>query len=311
MKKTAPYLLLAFLTPFIGWSFLQPSGILSTLNNNLSLVNYVKQLLSTPDQFDPPLDLTNAPHVGMLAARQALRQKQPEKANELILPLLNFSDRAVQGTYAEILYANGKTLEAIKIWAKLKDTYSLVQVTQKLNAEGDQNNSLIAGQALYSINPEKYTYIIASVFMTANRLDEASQLLVASIKNYEDSGYSNLWYSYLTNIFNAQKNWLEAEQIYLQIITENPVDQKAWRNLGLLYLSQLKNPEKAIECFNKIIDLSPKDVNSHYLLAQAYEESGRLEDALKTFQLVLTISPDDQTALKAVERLIAQDQLNP
>lgn len=307
MKKTAFLILLLLIILFIAWSFLQPSGILSTIQNNLWSVNSLKLITNASDQVNLPAPSSVLPHAAILTARQALRQDQPEKANQLILPLLSFSDRAVQGTYAEVLYAIGNKTQAISIWESLNDTLILERVARD-DPEGGPESVLAAIQSLYNLDPEKYTSSLAFELKTQNRLAEAAEILHTSRQRYPGSQYASNWLRYLADIYTAQQNWQQAEQVYLHTVAENPQDQRAWRNLGLMYMSSLNMPEKALECFQKLVEFSPNEPYGYSLLAQAYEKSGKPQEALLTYRQLLLISPDDPTALQAIDHLTNQLQ---
>jgi tetratricopeptide (TPR) repeat protein len=311
MKKTAPYILLALSILFIVWSLLQSSGILSTITNNLSLVNYVKKLEKNPEQFDPPPTLLNSPHVGMLAARQALRQNQTERAYDLILPLLESPDRVVMETYAEILYKKGEIFNAIIIWDTIADTHSLKSAASDLSGKGDYENKVRVFQSLQRFFPEKFTSGLAVALWENGQLVEASDLLLSSLNEYSDSTLSSEWLRFLADIYIDQHRWQDAEQVYLELINKDPKNLLALKNLGDIYMNQLNMPERAVDYFSKIVEISPGEINGYLLLAQAYENAGLIDKALQIYQRLLLISPDDSKALQNVERLSSQNKPTP
>ena len=313
MKQNKPVFLipLSLLIFFLLWSFFQPSGILATINNNLSLVSYVKQLANTPEQFDPHTDPSNSPHVGMLAARQALRQDHADRAYELITPILNYSDSWVMSTHAEILFADDKVAEAITVWENNKDVINLKKAAINFDLNKDLENLLLTYQALHRLDPEGYTSVLAIVLDKLGRIDDTALVLQSSIKNFEDSKYYSNWSHYLAEIYASQQKPQEAEQIYLQLIIKDPSDYTTWKNLGLLYLTQLNTPEKSVACFQEMIEISSENPVGYILLAQAFENSGNFVQALQTFQQLSTLFPDNPTALQGIERLTLPNQPTP
>ncbi len=305
-KLKITYFLLPLMASFLAWSFLQPSGLLATFQNNLWAVNYLKRLTLSPGEAAPMPLSEPLPHAAILAARHALRSEQPEEARQLLDPLQKFSDSAVRGTQAEVIYALGSKAEALNIWEGLSDTILLERAAYQLAQAGDAQNALLANQSLYRLDPEKFTSSLAFSLISQAKLLEAAELLQSSRSAYPKSTYASDWLRYLADIYSRQQNWSAAEKLYLETVSENPTDQKAWRNLGLLYNSQLKQPEKAIECFQKMVSLSPEEPYGYELLAMAYEKTGNDGRALETWRHLLLVSPDSQSALQAIERLSTQ-----
>lgn len=306
LNKSVFIILLSLLLLFLLWSYFQPKGILATIKSNLWSVDLLNQVANSSDQVELSLLSSELPHSAVLTASQALRQDQPDRALDLIQPLLNFTDPAVQGTYAEILYAKGDYAKAIDIWESKNETI-ILERTARVNQEGNPESILLAYQALYRLDPAKYTSSLAVTLKNMDRLVEAAELLENSRKAYPDSDYASDWLRYLADTYSHQQNWQRSEELYLETIKENPTDKQAWRNLGQLYLSQLNSPEKAIKCFQKMVELSPNEAYGYTLLAQAYEKSGNLEQALQTYRRLLLISPENSAALQAIDRLTTPD----
>jgi len=70
----------------------------------------------------------------------------------------------------------------------------------------------------------------------------------------------------------------------------------AWQNLGLIYENTSflisDNSEKAINAFNKAIELSPKNFLAYISKARIYEERGEKDSAQKEYNKALEIYPD-------------------
>ncbi len=295
--------LLVIVILFLGWSAFQPNGILTTVKNNLWSLNLVDQLFSDPGQTSQIAIPATQPHSAVLLARQAVKDGQFQTAQDTLSPLLPYQDRAVQGTYAELLYARGKKNEAFSIWEDLNETIILERAANQSSDQGEGQSIIAAYQSLYRLDPEKYTSSLAFTLKSQGQRSEAEDLLLLSRSDYPQSKYGSDWLRYLADIYVASGDWQQAEKIYLQTIDENAGDLRAWRNLGLLYNAQLNMPEKAIDCFQKMISLSPGEAYGYSLLAQTYEKIGDVANALLTYQNWLLVSPGDPSALQEVERL--------
>ena len=301
MKIKVALLVLVIL--FLVWSAFQPNGIPVTLRENIWSLNLVKLLKIDPGQVSQVILPASKPHSALLLVRQAIKEGQLDVASESLMPLLVYPDRAVQETYAELLYASGQANEAVEIWESLNDTIVLERAANKAIEQGDSQLLLAANQSLYRLDPKKYTSSLAFTLKSQGQLSEAETLLLLSRTKYPDAEYGSDWLRYLADIYTARSDWQNAETIYRQTIQENPGDLRAWRNLGLLYNSHLKMPDKAIECFQQMITLAPGEAYGYSLLAQTYEKTGDVEKALQTYQRLLLVIPGDTSALEALERL--------
>ena len=289
---------------FLIWSTFKPGGIVALIRENAWSLNLLKQVNHGISASALALPSGNLPDSAILLARQALKENNLPLANQIIQPLLAQPDRAILETYAEYLYANGQVPEAIKIWESLNDTLLLERAADPASQQGSPQNTLLAYQSLFKLDPEKYTSSLAFTLKSQGQLAEATELLRASMQQYPNSKYASDWLRYLADISVGQQDWQQAELTYRQVVNENPSNQTAWRNLGLLYLSQAVNkPLLAVECFQQLVKLSPEEPSGYRYLAQAYELAGDPQKALLTYQNLLLVAPDDPTALQAVQRL--------
>lgn len=278
-------------------------GFIKVAKQNLSLVDYLKEVLNSPKSIALPVDMQASQHAQVLSSRFALRSNRPADALEWMTPLANSEDNEAQLSYAEVLYANGRFSEAIDLWEKTQSAVILERAAEDFNLNEQPAERLLVDQALYQLDPEKYTSGLAVTLKNQGLYDDATELLLYSRKIFSQSIYSGNWLRYLADVYVEQGLWQDAEKTYLQAVDEDPLDEKTWRNLGLLYLSTLDQPEQAIDCFKTTIRLSPASTSYHLWLAQAYEDSGKIEEALRTYRDVLILSPEDSVALAAVERL--------
>ena len=78
----------------------------------------------------------------------------------------------------------------------------------------------------------------------------------------------------------------------------------AYRLRGIAY-GKKGDDDRAIEDFDKIIALYPKNANSYFKRALAYEKSGNTKLAAADYRKVLSLRPADKDALQALDRLKA------
>ena len=76
----------------------------------------------------------------------------------------------------------------------------------------------------------------------------------------------------------------------------------AYRLRAVAYVKKGDN-DLAINDYDKLIALYPKNANSYFKRAFAYEISGNTKMARADYRKVLSFRPDDQDAIQALERL--------
>ena len=75
-----------------------------------------------------------------------------------------------------------------------------------------------------------------------------------------------------------------ASECIRQALTANAEDCRALKIRGKIQLGELQT-SGAIETFRRVVDLDPNDYEGHYLLGQAYAQSGDVEQAKRHLQL--------------------------
>ncbi len=87
----------------------------------------------------------------------------------------------------------------------------------------------------------------------------------------------------------------QAEQLYRQILRDEPQHADAWHFLGLLTF-QMGQGEIAVEYIGKAIALGANHAGVHLNLGRIQEARGRLEEARASFEQALRLQPDSAEA---------------
>ncbi|HJQ97007.1 MAG TPA: tetratricopeptide repeat protein [Candidatus Polarisedimenticolaceae bacterium] len=92
----------------------------------------------------------------------------------------------------------------------------------------------------------------------------------------------------LGSLYDATGRKDLAEQEYKKALADTayPTPEKVHLNLGLLYLSQGRQDE-AIAEFRRGVEINPKFWRGHYELASALDKSGKLEEAIREYEVAL------------------------
>lgn|SRR5487761_565431 len=96
-----------------------------------------------------------------------------------------------------------------------------------------------------------------------------------------------------------------AIEILSGMVTDDPENGEAWRDLGLCYL-ETRQLGLALDALNRALAAIPSDAMTHYLLGHAYGSTGQLEQASVCYRRALD---EDPGHAKAEEFLIKTESL--
>jgi Flp pilus assembly protein TadD len=126
-----------------------------------------------------------------------------------------------------------------------------------------------------------------------NKFEAAITPLQKFIAEKPDVAFAHFQLAYAyTNLKRAA----EAKMEYERAIALGPKFFEAYLNLGTLLLES--SPRDAVAPLRKAVELQPAQNHPHYLLAVALDRVGDEEGAAKEFQQILSLEPNDATALK-------------
>ncbi len=95
---------------------------------------------------------------------------------------------------------------------------------------------------------------------------------------------------------------IEAENLLKRAISLEPVNVVYLDHLGLLYLSQSKL-EDALKIFSREKLLKKDWVVTYFHLGETYRQLGKFDEAIKSYEEVLRISPGNKLALNEIEEV--------
>ena len=94
----------------------------------------------------------------------------------------------------------------------------------------------------------------------------------------------------------------QAKIIYQEMINSNSQFEKAYYNLGYIYLKE-DSLEKARRMFSLAIGISPYYTDAFYNRGLCYEKENNFKEAIKDYKQSLNFDPDHELAQAAMERL--------
>jgi len=145
-----------------------------------------------------------------------------------------------------------------------------------------------------ALNQDEFNISIklAKVYMESSDLKRAQELYERLL---EIDGKNPILFENLAKIFVKKKKYREAIGYYVQAIELDDKDDKKLVGLGSLY-QLLMRPSLAAECFRRAAELKPREIKYLFLLADACRKAGDFENALFTYEKILTVEPYNEKA---------------
>ena len=104
---------------------------------------------------------------------------------------------------------------------------------------------------------------------------------------------------------HKKNNFQIAEKLYNEILKSSPFHEGAQSNLGILY-NQLGKPQKAINCFEKAIQINPNSANAYYSLGVIFTQLGESQKAINYYEKAIQINPNSANAYYSLGVIFAQ-----
>ena len=109
----------------------------------------------------------------------------------------------------------------------------------------------------------------------------------------------------INKILTDQKDWKQLERAYRKMIHriagKGNVDLEStlWHQLGLIYRDRLELTQEAIESFKMASVTKPDVVLEHQILAELYEATEQLDEAIREQRIILDADPTDVEPYRA------------
>ena len=157
--------------------------------------------------------------------------------------------------------------------------------------------------------------ILGTRYLDNKMYGEALKCFEEALKYYPDN--QNLYYyvgvcagymSHATLDFNAsgknevKYNYLKlAEEAYLRAISIEDRYVRALYGLGVLYVFELDEPEKAVPHLEKALSVDTKNLDTMFVLARAYYSSYEFDKAVEIYDRIIETTKSDDTKKTAEE----------
>jgi len=206
------------------------------------------------------------PNTNQIRRMQALETgvSSPTTIEELEAGIKKYQDRIEDVLNSDI---------RVGIWYKILATRYL---DNKMYAKALENFR-IATQ-YYPDNQNLYYYVgLCAGYISKSALD------------YELTGTDRARQAYLDLSESAYKRAIELEPRYF----------RALYGLGVLYVFERDEPEKAIPLLETAIDVEKRNTDAMFILARAYYSSGRYEEAVALYDRILSLTNSEERKKEA------------
>ncbi|MBI5248885.1 MAG: tetratricopeptide repeat protein [Desulfomonile tiedjei] len=103
----------------------------------------------------------------------------------------------------------------------------------------------------------------------------------------------------------------EALAHFQQTVDINPEYVQAWYNMGQICMIKMKDFSKALHCFDRAIAIRPDYVGAHHQRGVVLELLGDPEKALECWKKTLELDPENKQAMENIKRLGASTKTQP
>jgi tetratricopeptide (TPR) repeat protein len=165
------------------------------------------------------------------------------------------------------------------------DAQDSIRMAQSMLNGGRPHDALEIMTQAIDREPENavlYSYLGQFAFM-AGRFPEAEKALHRAL---ELDPFMTDVHNYLGSVYSEMGRNADAEMEYRKALSDRtyPTPQIVYLNLGLLYRSEGRDDE-ALDALRTAVEIDPKYYRAHYELAKLLEHIGRLEEAVREYEV--------------------------
>jgi len=180
--------------------------------------------------------------------------------------------------------------------ARYKDEMRRAEMAIAKNQLSDAKKYLIQAMSLTD-NDLLVATKLARVYLESGDLKKAETMYRKLLE--EDSDNPEIYES-IGRIMLKKKAYKEAIQAYVRAVELDDKDDQKFLALGKLYHLMMRY-SVAAECFKRAAELKPREVNYLFLLADSCVSDDDYENALFTYERILTIEPYNERAKSSTQ----------
>ncbi|MBN1609972.1 MAG: tetratricopeptide repeat protein [Polyangiaceae bacterium] len=187
--------------------------------------------------------------------------------------------------------------------------HKLLQLYQRASDWQRMIDALQAIAALETRDEIKARYVFTQAQLYRDKLSESDRAVELFNEALDlNPGYLEA-FERINKILTKEKNWKQLERSYRKMLHRiagkgnTDLEYNLWHQLGLVYRDRMQQTEDAMEAFGMASGAKPEEAVEHQILAELYESSERLDDAVKEQRILLQADPARMDAYHALYRL--------
>lgn len=238
-----------------------------------------------------------SPNYGVPYAQFLMRRKQPERAEKVFEEMLeaNPDNASVMRSLAQARIARGDYAGAQALAdqaKKINEKNPLAdQILGAISAgKNDTEGALTAFKRAHNAAPNDSQPIVAVVrtYLRAGKNNEAIAFIDSVLKDNPHNVDATLIKG---QIYLSSGNMQEAQKLFSTVIQSNPKNASAYQQLAIVQ-QRLNQKEAADKTIQAGLIAIPKGFSLMLTQAGLYEESNRIDDAIKVYEDMLKERPD-------------------
>ncbi len=194
-------------------------------------------------------------------------------------------------------YAN----EALKVDQHLPRPYTIKGLIHQRT--GDTAKAISSFQTTVELDPENHSAFLQLGFLMAAKDRELALEYYNTASRLEPDDPRPLYNKGLYLQDHGRPD--EAIETYKELIQVDTGYVEAYYNIGYIHLVHKDSARKAIDWFDKVLNLTPDYHQAIYNRGLCYEKLGKRDSAIQAYRRALEIKKDYRAAAKGLQRLEA------
>ncbi len=225
--------------------------------------------------------LTTLILVTLLAATPFGTPAQDDEGGEADDEAPDISERVIE-RYKQILRQRPRELGAFdRLYSLYSERSSIETLLQEY-------------QALAEAEPREPSHriVLGHIHKRRGEKEQATAAYLKAVELAPDDAYAQ---QMLGDVYVLQHLWDKAVPVYNKAIERDPpLDDRIaiFKALGRCH-NELGNTQRAIETWNRIVELDPKSLFTRLDLAELYRDQGMLDEAVKHYEGIIEVRADD------------------
>ncbi len=178
-----------------------------------------------------------------------------------------------------LLGGGGKVTEAVAVTAMAATEALTLKYTREMEVEADQNGLLYMTRAGY--DPKGLVSFMNKMYKSSLTAGPTVPPYLSTHPAIGDR------ISLIENLVQAGARSAGAYKVH-----------ESYRKIQVRAFVEEREPHVAVQHFQSLVDLNPKEVDFHYALGLAYRKMGRMDKATDAFRAGLALSSEDRDLLR-------------